>query len=123
MTFRTLTVFAFALTAASASAELLTIRWSDAGRYDGTMVVEAGKFAEACGPLKQGQTIRWKFAANHPLDFNIHYHEGKKVVYPERRDAVASLEGELRVALDQDYCWMWENKGAARAEVRLSLNR
>jgi hypothetical protein len=57
------------------------------------------------------------------LNFNIHYHEGKDVRYPERREALASASGQLRVALDQDYCWMWTNKGAEAVRLTVELRR
>jgi hypothetical protein len=36
---------------------------------------------------------------------------------------VASLSSTLSVPLDQEYCWMWENKASAPAAVAFKLKR
>ncbi|TXC66199.1 hypothetical protein FSC37_10570 [Piscinibacter aquaticus] len=82
-----------------------------------------GKFAEACGKLERGNAVARRFEAGGPLDFNIHYHEGKAVRYPASRKAVAAVRGELKVALDQDYCWMWTNKSQQPVDLRFTLTR
>jgi hypothetical protein len=67
--------------------------------------------------------VSWRFQAGGPLNFNIHYHEGKDVHYPERREALSSASGRLQAALDQDYCWMWTNKAAQPVSVQVVLER
>jgi hypothetical protein len=83
--------------------------------------VAAGDFVELCGKLRQGQTVRWRFDADRPLDFNIHFHEGEKVTTPAQRDATRSASGRLLVAADQDHCWMWSNTGSATVALRARL--
>ena len=78
-----------------------------------------GKFAEVCGKLAQGQSVAWSFKGDRPMNFNIHYHEGKQVVFPAKQDAAVDAQGKLDVSLSQDYCWMWTNK--ANAPIRLQL--
>lgn len=104
-------------------AEIVDISWSGDGRFERRLTVAPGKFAEVCGKLAKAQSVHWRFDAGGPLNFNIHYHEGKDVRYPERRDALASASGQLRVALDQDYCWMWTNKSAQPVDLQLLLTR
>lgn len=106
-----------------AQAEIVDIAWSGDGRFERRLTVAPGKFAEVCGKLAKAQSVAWRFDAGGPLNFNIHYHEGKDVRYPERRDALASASGQLRVALDQDYCWMWTNKSAQPIDLQLLLTR
>ncbi len=72
---------------------------------------------------RQGSGSGRRFDADGPLNFNIHYHEGKDVRYPERRDALVSGSGRLQVALAQDYCWMWTNKSAQPVALELMLTR
>ena len=81
------------------------------------------KFAEICGKLPAGLKVRWHFAASAPLDFNVHYHVGKDVVFPSRLPAVASAKGTLGTKIDQDYCWMWSNKSVAPATITVKLQR
>ncbi len=111
------------LGAGAAQAEIAEIRWDDQGRATQTFNVAPGKFAEYCGKLSKGQTVRWSFEAPAALDFNIHYHVGKDVEYPAKAKGVASQQGELKVALDQDYCWMWSNKGGAAVGLTVQLQR
>ena len=111
------------LLSAGAQAEIVDIAWSGDGRFERRLAVAPGKFAEVCGKLEKAQSVAWRFDASGPLNFNIHYHEGKEVRYPERRDALASASGQLRVALDQDYCWMWTNKSTLPVDLQLLLTR
>ena len=103
-------------------AEIVDIRWSAEQRFEHRFTVAPGRFAELCGALGQGAAVRWDFDAESPLDFNIHYHVGREVVYPVRQPAQARAEGTLAVTLAQDYCWMWSNRGAqpVRLSVRLA---
>jgi len=106
-----------------ARAEVITIDWDPAGRFEHRQDVAPGKFAEVCGKLTRDQSIRWSFQAGAPLDFNIHYHEGKKVEYPAKQDGVRESQGTLPVGLDQDYCWMWTNKAAVPVALQVQLVR
>ena len=111
------------LCAVAARAEIVDIAWSDTGRFERRILVAPGKFAEVCGKLVKDQTVAWRFEADGALDFNIHYHLGKDVRYPERRDARASGSGRLRVAIDQDHCWMWTNRSERPVQLTLLLSR
>ena len=116
---------AFVLTAITIStrADVVDIAWDATGRFETLLSVAPGKFAEVCGKLTQGQSIAWSFTADKPMNFNIHYHAGKQVVFPAKQDGASQVEGLLKVRLGQDYCWMWANKGASPASVQLTLKR
>ena len=104
-------------------AAIIDIAWNEQGRFERRVSVAPGKFAEVCGKLARADSVAWRFEASGPLNFNIHYHEGKDVRYPERRDALAGASGRLQVALDQDYCWMWTNKSGQAVDLNLLLTR
>jgi hypothetical protein len=108
---------------APAMAEVIDIDWGAQGRFERQVTVAPGKFAEVCGRLVRDDRVAWRFEASGPLDFNIHYHEGKAVRYPAREDAAAKSSGKLQAALDQDYCWMWTNKAGRPVNLRLALER
>jgi hypothetical protein len=112
-----------ALWAASLNAhsELVEIVWKDSNRFDRTMTVAPGKFAELCGSLGAGKAVTWSFDADGDLNFNIHYHVGKEVRYPARKERVRRSEGELAVDRAQEYCWMWTNKSAVAAKLAVQL--
>jgi hypothetical protein len=109
--------------APSAWADVVEIRWDAQGRFEHTAVVAPGKFAEVCGKLSRAEAVAWSFESEQPLDFNIHYHEGKQVVTPEKRDAALRADGRLEAVIQQDYCWMWSNKSGMPAKLDLRLNK
>ncbi len=107
---------------AVALAEIADIKW-DKGAFAHVSKIAPKKFVEVCGKLAKGERVDWKFKSDGAVNFNIHYHVGKDVSYPEQRNAVDKGEGTLEVALDQDYCWMWSNKGGAEVVLELKLQK
>ena len=116
-------VLALAAMAPSTLAEIVDIAWAADGRFERGLSVAPGKFAEVCGKLPAGLKIRWNFEASTPLDFNVHYHVGKEVVFPSKLTAVVTAKDTLATKVDQDYCWMWTNRSAASATVTFKLQR
>ena len=112
-----------ALAGHAVGAELVDIRWPGDGRYLHQASIAPGKFVELCGKLPAGLRVRWDFDADRPLDFNVHYHLGKQVMFPFKRSAVAQAGDTLDVQAEQDYCWMWTNKSAAPAALSVTLQR
>lgn len=107
----------------AARAEVVDIAWDAAGRFEKQLTVAPGKFAEVCGKLNPPADVQWQFSVNVPLNFNIHYHEGKAVKFPAKQDGVAEGSGKLGVEIQQDYCWMWTNKSASAARLQIKLQR
>jgi hypothetical protein len=105
-----------------ACAEVIDIAWDAQGRFVHEQQVEPGNLAEVCGKVQRGQSIAWRYTAGKPMDFNIHYHVGETVVYPARKTAAAA-RGKLRIASNEDHCWMWTNKSDAPVALSLTLGR
>jgi hypothetical protein len=97
------------------------IEWKGDQRYEKTHTVAPGKFAELCTRLGAGAGVQWAFAADAPLDFNIHYHVGNGIEYPAKADGSRREKGTLVAASAQDYCWMWTNKGASPVALEVDL--
>lgn len=108
---------------AAAQAEVIDIAWSGDGRFERRVMVEPGKFAEVCGKLTRADAVAWRFDASGALNFNIHYHEGKEVIYPARASGAARSAGTLAVDSAQDSCWMWTNKSAAAVGLQVHLQK
>ncbi|MEO7253489.1 MAG: hypothetical protein ABIZ64_04510 [Casimicrobium sp.] len=106
-----------------ARAELIDIAWNSSGQFEKTATVPPGKFLELCGGLSSGQTIGWSFDADQALDFNIHFHEGKAVVFPAKYEGAKQAAGTLNVVAKQDYCWMWSNKNTTAVKLTARLKR
>ncbi|MBL8523453.1 MAG: hypothetical protein JNN20_07185 [Betaproteobacteria bacterium] len=105
-----------------AMADMVDLKWTD-GAFSHKATLAPKKFLEVCGKLKKDQGVAWRFSGSGATDFNIHYHVGKDVVYPENRKAVAKADGTLVPALDQDFCWMWSNRSDAAVEVDVQLRQ
>ena len=106
-----------------AQAEVIDLHWQEGRRFERNLPIAAGKFAEICGPLEPGHTVRWSFKADRAVNFNVHYHVDKDVRYPAKKDRVKRLKGDLAVDARQDYCWMWSNKTTASASLSVTLMR
>ncbi len=107
----------------AAAAELVPLEWTLDGRFVHEATIPGTKFLEVCGKLPAGARIVWDFDANSALDFNIHFHEGKKVQFPAKHDKVEKAHGTLDAKVEQDYCWMWTNKAARATALKLTLKR
>jgi hypothetical protein len=108
---------------AFSASHIVEIAWNRDGAFSHGVSVEPGKFVEVCGKLAPGDSIRWEFAASGPVDFNLHYHVGKEVEFPAKQAHVVSGQDTLRVAVREDYCWMWSNKSSNRARIDVRLQR
>ena len=114
---------ALCLGAGALRAEVIDLQWQDGNRFERSLTVAPGKFAEICGSLDAGQTVNWAFEADRAVNFNVHYHVDKDVRYPAKKDQVKQLTGDLSVDAKQDYCWMWVNKTTSTAELSVTLMR
>ena len=110
-------------TAVNVRADVVDIAWDATGRIETLRSVAPGKFAEIFGRLAERQSVAWSFVWDKPMNFNIHYHEGKQVVFPAKQDGASQVEGLLKVSVGQDCCWMWTNKGTSPAKLQLTLKR
>jgi hypothetical protein len=106
-----------------AGAELIPIAWDGSGRYAGNLTLPAGKFVELCEKLRAGTAVQWSFETAGPTNFNVHYHEGERVHFPAKHDQVVKADGVVKAATEQDYCWMWANKGTADVALKVRLKR
>ena len=118
-----LAFLAAALAPAVSSATLVEINLDASGRFEHRATVAPGKFLEICGKLKASERIAWEFHAAQPMDFNVHYHVGQMVEFPQRESGVSRLSGTFEAPVDQHYCWMWKNGGAAEAPLEVTMRR
>jgi hypothetical protein len=117
-----LLLFALACSVSTSQAELISFKLDSNLSFKTQSNIQPGKFSEVCGKLKKGNLIRWQFDSSAPLDFNIHYHEGKEIFFPYKMNAIKSAKEELLISLDQDYCWMWTNKSGEAVKLEMNLS-
>ena len=66
-----------------------------------------GQSHEACATLARDDTRSYHWKSDAPVDFNIHYHDGDKVVMPVERKGMRGDGGTFKAKAAQGYCWMW----------------
>jgi hypothetical protein len=79
---------------------------------------------EECLRLVPGDWLVYQFTAQRPVDFNIHYQEGKMVIIPLARDKTTEGDETFRPLVAQDYCLTWQaGREGAIIGYRILLNR
>jgi hypothetical protein len=79
---------------------------------------------EECLQMMPGDWLSYRFDAQRPVVFNIHYHEGQAVIMPVLREGVTSDDDAFRPLLNQEYCLMWQaGREGAVLDYRILLNR
>ena len=79
---------------------------------------------EECLRLEPGDRADFNFDSTEPVDFNLHYHEGKTVVMPLVREKSRADAAVFAAPVAQDYCLMWEAGPAGTLlDYRVRLKR
>ena len=85
------------------------------------IVLQPKKIHEECARVEAGQSRRWHWKSDVPVDFNVHYHRGDEVFYPVKRDRMRGDGGTFTAKSGEDYCWMWTARdAAAKSEGRIA---
>ncbi|MBB5018484.1 hypothetical protein HNQ59_001773 [Chitinivorax tropicus] len=85
------------------------------------VAVKANGLHEACYKLRAREALVYRFESDQLMAFSIHYHVGKKVIYPVPVRPLASRsETRFVPPKAQEYCLMWEN--SADQPVQLSYH-
>lgn len=72
--------------------------------------IAAGKAEEVCVALAKGEGFDFSFRADAPVDFNVHYHVGRKVVTPIDVRRVMRQTGRVVAKTKREHCMMWGAK-------------
>lgn len=105
----------------AALAEVVEFRIEPGQDFERRISAAPEGIVELCAPLAQHQVVHWQFIADGALDFNIHRHEGDRVINPARRDATRQASGRLRASVADDHCWMWTNRGRTPVQLAVRL--
>ncbi|MEY2593976.1 MAG: hypothetical protein RI972_1665 [Pseudomonadota bacterium] len=108
---------------AQTSPPIVELRWSPEGRFAHRTEIQPKGFVEVCGELSPRAVVAWSYNASEALDFNIHYHLGKDVVYAVQPSRMKAVADKLTANVPEHYCWMWVNKGESVATLSLELRR
>lgn len=85
--------------------------------------VPARGFNEHCVELAAGERVRYRYSATADVDFNIHYHQGKDVLYPVKSTGGRSVDAVYTAPHADTYCLMWERKGDGAARIEGAVER
>lgn len=99
------------------------VGWSPSDTFEHTQAIAPGKSAEVCGQIEPRLPVRWRYAADGPLNFNIHRHAGEEIIYSVKSFLTQHQEGILSPTLGFEWCWMWTNPSAVNVTLRLDLKR
>lgn len=81
------------------------------------VVLKPQRAHEECFRLESQQRMQYTFSAEVPIQFNLHYHAGREVVYPIKSEGVTEQRGNYVAATAQEYCLMWTSR--ALGDVKL----
>jgi hypothetical protein len=73
------------------------------------------EFRERCYELRPGAVLGYRFTADQPVDFDIHYHDGLLTQFALTSKGTRGAEGRFEAAAQRRYCVFWANPGLAPA--------
>ncbi len=81
--------------------------------------IEPGKVHEVCMTLLEGQNVAYFFKSSETMNFNIHYHEGEKVIFPVEEYPTNMGSDVFSAPIEQGYCLMWTNPTLVTVELEV----
>lgn len=81
--------------------------------------LKPGGIAEECLRMDAGRSRTFHWTADGPVDFNIHYHQGKDVSYPVKLNGQQEGRGMFTAKAGEDYCWMWTARRPTKVTGKL----
>lgn len=84
-------------------------------------VIKPGAVHEECFRLEAGDRVDYQFESSKALSFNLHYHEGDKVLEPVKLANALYGSNNYRAVVAQAYCLMWANPGKTDVKLQYGL--
>jgi hypothetical protein len=109
----------FARCAAAALAAAIPARAASSTSNAFNVTLDATKIEESCIRLEKGESARYQWKSDVPVDFNIHYHEGNEIFYPVKKNGATGGKDTFKAKIAQDYCWMWTATRQTKLEGRV----
>ena len=73
---------------------------------------------EECLKLLQANEVVYSFEASDPLTFDIHYHDGNRIVDAFAKKTISDLKATLRPEIVQEYCMSWSNHQPKEVQLK-----
>lgn len=74
---------------------------------------------ETCLEMDAGQSLMFEFESNHEVEFNLHYHKGKKVSYPIKSHKTSAIKQTFKAPMKQTYCLMWKGLNDEPSKIKV----
>ena len=108
----------FAVLALAAS----TPAWAQQKPAGGIQVeIMPSQHYEVCLQMTRNETIAYTFRADQALDFDIHYHQDKNVIFPVKNSGLLGLSDSFVAPASETYCLLWTNPQAVSATLSIRL--
>ena len=75
------------------------------------------EFRELCFEMTAQDELQYDFQSDHPVDFNIHYHDGLTIHFPVKLTGITDHAGQFVPKSDQSYCLMWRNQSLSKTAL------
>ncbi len=75
------------------------------------------EFRELCFEMTAQDELQYDFQSDHPVDFNIHYHDGLTIHFPVKLTGITDHAGQFVPKSDQSYCLMWLNQSLSKTAL------
>ena len=73
---------------------------------------------EECLKLLQENEVVYSFEASDPLTFDIHYHDGTRIVDAFAKKTISDLKATLQPEIVQEYCMSWSNHQPKEVQLK-----
>jgi hypothetical protein len=104
-------------------AAAIDIKWATNDTFTHATSIAPGKTEEVCGVVDPRQPVAWAFKSDAPLEFNIHRHADKEVIYATKSHLTRELSGTHQPTFAFEWCWMFTNESNAPTTISLQLKR
>lgn len=81
------------------------------------IVLPVKQVHEECLDMQAGQSLHYRFESSADLEFNLHFHHGNNVTYPDK-GKYSNYSNSYVADQANTFCLMWENTGAAPAKLQ-----
>ncbi|MGB8338829.1 MAG: hypothetical protein WCD07_04500 [Burkholderiales bacterium] len=81
------------------------------------VTLPAKQVHEECVDMTPGQTLRYRFESSAELDFNLHFHQGNDVTYPDK-GKYSNYSSSYSAQQTNAFCLMWENQSGAAIKLQ-----
>jgi hypothetical protein len=89
----------------------------------GSLVLTPEAKGEICLDMAAGDEIQYSFGSKRPVDFDVHFHDGFKMQFPVKVNAILEISDRFVADVDRSYCLMWANRSDTATTLIYQVSR